>query len=178
MARICKAANYRNSLDVAQEAAAVRKLARRHEARLGGQEVGRGIVRKLHVVLSVGLLQAGLPGLQLLLPGFKAGRELSLQLVHLSLQRDKCQVGANARGGAALHPLALLLGLLPYNEGPVIGFLAEVRSLIADVLGWGVLTLLIVMAAYVVRGRWDRSRPKAAAPATFISRVGTGARTV
>ena len=87
-------------------------------------------------------------------------------------------VVAAAIVGAALHPLALLLGLLPYNEGPVIGFLAEVRSLIADVLGWGVLTLLIVMAAYVVRGRWDRGRRKSAAPPTFISRVGTGVRTV
>src|SRR6478609_6255266 len=59
--------------------------------------------------------------------------------------------------GAFLHPLTLILGLTPYDTGPFVGFLAEARALIADALGWGVLSLVIVMAVYVVGGRKSRT---------------------
>lgn len=55
--------------------------------------------------------------------------------------------------GALLHPLALVLGWLPLDTGPAIALLARAREGIADLLGWGVLSLLGVMAVYVVLGR-------------------------
>jgi cellulose synthase/poly-beta-1,6-N-acetylglucosamine synthase-like glycosyltransferase len=58
--------------------------------------------------------------------------------------------------GAVLHPLALLLGLAPFNTRWLVSFLVELRSLIADLLGWGVLSLLAIMVLYVVRGRVTR----------------------
>jgi cellulose synthase/poly-beta-1,6-N-acetylglucosamine synthase-like glycosyltransferase len=58
--------------------------------------------------------------------------------------------------GAVLHPFALLLGLAPFNTRGLVSFLVELRSLIADVLGWGVLSLLAIMVLYVVRGRVTR----------------------
>jgi cellulose synthase/poly-beta-1,6-N-acetylglucosamine synthase-like glycosyltransferase len=66
--------------------------------------------------------------------------------------------------GALLHPLALALGLLPFDTAPVIAWLVRVREGIADLLGWGVLALLFVMAVYVAAGR--RQVRSALAPAT------------
>jgi cellulose synthase/poly-beta-1,6-N-acetylglucosamine synthase-like glycosyltransferase len=59
--------------------------------------------------------------------------------------------------GALLHPLVLLLALAPFNTRAVVGFLGELRSVIADLLGWGVLSILALMAFFVVRGRVGRS---------------------
>src|SRR5438270_10227220 len=62
--------------------------------------------------------------------------------------------------GALLHPLALLLAAVPFDTRGVIRFLEEVRSVIADALGWGVLTLLALMVYFVLRGRLThRQRP-------------------
>ena len=61
--------------------------------------------------------------------------------------------------GALLHPLALALGLFPFDTGPLISFLAGIREGIADLLGWGVLALLAVMVLYVARGRRAQRRP-------------------
>jgi len=58
--------------------------------------------------------------------------------------------------GALLHPLSLLLGLAPFNTRALVGFLVEVRSLIADLLGWAVLSVLALMVFYVIRGRIER----------------------
>jgi hypothetical protein len=58
--------------------------------------------------------------------------------------------------GAFLHPLVLLLALAPFNTHAVVSFLGELRSVIADLLGWGVLTLLALMAVFVIRGRMSR----------------------
>jgi hypothetical protein len=55
--------------------------------------------------------------------------------------------------GALLHPLALLLAISPLDPRGVIRFMEELRSVIADLLGWGVLSLLAVMAFFVIRGR-------------------------
>src|SRR5437879_4816799 len=41
--------------------------------------------------------------------------------------------------GALLHPLALLLSVLPVPSHPVVSFLTELRSTIANFLGWVVL---------------------------------------
>jgi glycosyl transferase family 2 len=60
--------------------------------------------------------------------------------------------------GALLHPLSLLLGLAPFNTRGLVSFLVEVRSLIADLLGWAVLSVLAVMVFYVVRGRLERAQ--------------------
>src|SRR2546423_4809484 len=55
--------------------------------------------------------------------------------------------------GALLHPLAILLSLLPFDPQVVVSFLNETKSLIADILGWAVIALLAVMLALVIRGR-------------------------
>jgi hypothetical protein len=55
--------------------------------------------------------------------------------------------------GALLHPLALLLAISPFDPRGVIRFMEELRSVIADLLGWGLLSLLAVMAFFVLRGR-------------------------
>ena len=60
--------------------------------------------------------------------------------------------------GAFLHPLALLLAAAPFETRGLIRFLEEVRSVIADALGWGLLTLLAVMVYFVIRGRLTRKR--------------------
>ena len=61
--------------------------------------------------------------------------------------------------GAFLHPLALLLAIAPFETRGLIRFLEEVRSAIADLLGWGVLSLLAVMVLFVVRGRFAHHGP-------------------
>jgi hypothetical protein len=53
--------------------------------------------------------------------------------------------------GALLHPLALALA--PLHAGGFVAFLVELRSTIADLLGWGLLSLLAVMVVFVVWGR-------------------------
>src|SRR5438552_18031721 len=55
--------------------------------------------------------------------------------------------------GALLHPLALLLGVLPFDSHSVLLVLNGAKNLIADVLGWAVIALLVIMLAMVVRGR-------------------------
>src|ERR1700720_2726168 len=55
--------------------------------------------------------------------------------------------------GAILHPLALLLGLVPFDTHPVVAFLEAVRNVIANLLGWGLFSLVVIMLAYVIRGR-------------------------
>ena len=57
---------------------------------------------------------------------------------------------------ALLHPLALLMAAAPFDTRGLIRFLEEVRSVIADFLGWGVLGLLAVMALYGLGGRLVR----------------------
>src|SRR5713101_5335093 len=68
--------------------------------------------------------------------------------------------------GAFLHPLVLLLALAPFNTHGVVRFLAELRSVIADLLGWGVLSLLALMTLFVIRGRLSRAavQPSAELP--------------
>jgi cellulose synthase/poly-beta-1,6-N-acetylglucosamine synthase-like glycosyltransferase len=61
--------------------------------------------------------------------------------------------------GALLHPLALLLAIAPFGTRGLIRFMEEVRSVIADLLGWGVLSLLAVMVLFIVRGRLARRTP-------------------
>jgi hypothetical protein len=58
--------------------------------------------------------------------------------------------------GAALHPLAMLLTLAPFETRTVVAFLVELRALIADFLGWGLLSLLAVMLIYAILGRQKR----------------------
>lgn len=64
--------------------------------------------------------------------------------------------------GALLHPLAMVLALFPFDTAPLISTLVSIRETIADLLGWGVLALLVVMVLYVVRGRMFRQRPRPA----------------
>jgi cellulose synthase/poly-beta-1,6-N-acetylglucosamine synthase-like glycosyltransferase len=64
--------------------------------------------------------------------------------------------------GALLHPLAMALGVIPFDTAPLISTLVVVRETIADLLGWGVLVLLVVMTLYVARGRLLQGRPKPA----------------
>jgi hypothetical protein len=61
--------------------------------------------------------------------------------------------------GALLHPLALLLSISPFDPRGVIRFMEELRSIIADLLGWGLLSLLAIMAFFVLRGRLGSRTP-------------------
>src|SRR5438094_590262 len=60
--------------------------------------------------------------------------------------------------GALIHPLALLLGVMPFDSNGLQTFLTSAKFAIADVLGWAVVALLIVMLALVIRGRLAPSR--------------------
>ena len=60
--------------------------------------------------------------------------------------------------GALLHPLALLLTVIPFDTRGFIRFLEEIRSVIADLIGWGILSLLAVMVFVVLRGRLASTR--------------------
>jgi histidinol-phosphate phosphatase family protein len=55
--------------------------------------------------------------------------------------------------GALLHPLSLILGFAPFDIRGLMAALVEVRATIANLLGWGFLSLLIVMVGYVAWGR-------------------------
>src|SRR5437773_7895790 len=55
--------------------------------------------------------------------------------------------------GALLHPLSLLLGLLPFDSKGVLSFLNEAKLIIADVLGWALVGLLAVMLLLVIKSR-------------------------
>jgi cellulose synthase/poly-beta-1,6-N-acetylglucosamine synthase-like glycosyltransferase len=66
--------------------------------------------------------------------------------------------------GALLHPLAMLLAVLPFGSGPLIDLLVRVREAIADALGWGLVALLVVMSLYVVLGRRKARRPVISSP--------------
>src|ERR1700716_2842631 len=55
--------------------------------------------------------------------------------------------------GAVLHPLALLLGLAPFDTRPLVAILEAVRNAIANLLGWGLFSLVVIMLTYVIRGR-------------------------
>ena len=55
--------------------------------------------------------------------------------------------------GALLHPFALLMTVMPFDSSSLQAFLTSAKSGIADLLGWAVVALLIVMLALVIRGR-------------------------
>ena len=79
--------------------------------------------------------------------------------------------------GALLHPLALLLGVLPFDSHSVLLVLNGAKSLIADVLGWAVIALLVIMVLMVVRGRLAArpSLPATQAPDhSFGNRIAVG----
>lgn len=66
-------------------------------------------------------------------------------------------VVALAITGAILHPFSLILKLLPIDDRGAVSALIAARTLIADLLGWALLSLLIVMVVYIVRSRRHHS---------------------
>jgi histidinol-phosphate phosphatase family protein len=64
--------------------------------------------------------------------------------------------------GALLHPLSLVLSATPLDTSGFVAMLAELRSAIADLLGWGVLAVLVGMGIYVIWGRLFHRMPDAA----------------
>lgn len=60
--------------------------------------------------------------------------------------------------GGLLHPLSFALSLLPFNTVGLLLFLNAVKLIIADILGWAVVALLILMLVLVVKGRVAPSR--------------------
>jgi cellulose synthase/poly-beta-1,6-N-acetylglucosamine synthase-like glycosyltransferase len=67
--------------------------------------------------------------------------------------------------GAALHPLAFVLSMLPVDTRQLVAAMTEARVFIFNLLGWGIVALLIVMALFTFRGRLVRKaspRPPAA----------------
>jgi hypothetical protein len=69
--------------------------------------------------------------------------------------------------GALLHPFSLLLSLVPNTRG-FEGFLQATRSMIADLLGWGVLGLLVSMLAFIVWGRRSHRVSQSALANCFV----------
>jgi histidinol phosphatase-like enzyme len=69
--------------------------------------------------------------------------------------------------GALLHPFSLLLSLAPFDTRGFEGFLQEARLTIADLLGWGVLGLLLSMLAYIALGRLLNRASKSAVAGLF-----------
>jgi hypothetical protein len=69
--------------------------------------------------------------------------------------------------GALLHPLTLLLGILPFDSSGLIAVLTDAKSIIADILGWAVLALLAVMLALVIKGRLAPRPISVQAPAVY-----------
>ncbi len=61
--------------------------------------------------------------------------------------------------GAVLHPLLMLLGILPVDTHALISFLNAARSLIADFMAWGLLSVLVIMGLFVLRGRLRSPHP-------------------
>ena len=55
--------------------------------------------------------------------------------------------------GALLHPLSLLLSVMPIDTSNLQTSLTSIKDVIADVLGWAVVALLVVMLVLVIRGR-------------------------
>src|SRR2546428_2900754 len=55
--------------------------------------------------------------------------------------------------GAMLHPLSILLSALPFDSKSLVQFMTLAKGIIADVLGWAVVALLVVMLGLVIRGR-------------------------
>jgi histidinol phosphatase-like enzyme len=55
--------------------------------------------------------------------------------------------------GAVLHPLSALLGLAPFDTRPILAVLAEIRTVIGNLLGWGLFSVVVLMFVYVIRGR-------------------------
>jgi hypothetical protein len=74
--------------------------------------------------------------------------------------------------GAVLHPLALVLGLIPFDTSPLLAKLLVVRETIADLMGWRVLALVAVglaMAWHIVAFRLPSRPPPPAASADSMS---------
>ena len=58
--------------------------------------------------------------------------------------------------GAALHPLAFALSILPVDTRQLVAVLTEARVVIFNLLAWGIVGLLVVMGLFTVRGRLVR----------------------
>ena len=61
--------------------------------------------------------------------------------------------------GAALHPLAFVLSILPVDTRQLVAALTEARVFIFNLLAWGIVALVIVMALFTFRGRLVRKVP-------------------
>jgi hypothetical protein len=62
--------------------------------------------------------------------------------------------------GAVLHPLAFLLGLMPFDTRVLVSVVSDAKTLIADLLAWGLVGLLLLMVFFVSWGRAKARRPK------------------
>src|ERR1700682_6532543 len=58
--------------------------------------------------------------------------------------------------GAALHPLAFVLSMLPVDTRQLVAALTEARVFIFNLLAWGIVALVIVMVLFTFRGRLVR----------------------
>jgi hypothetical protein len=55
--------------------------------------------------------------------------------------------------GALLHPIAFVIARLPFDTGGLVSILSSIKSSIADLFGWGLVVLLLLMVAIIVRSR-------------------------
>jgi len=58
--------------------------------------------------------------------------------------------------GAALHPLAFILSILPVDTRQLVAALTEARVFIFNLLAWGIVALVVVMVLFTFRGRLVR----------------------
>src|SRR5438309_2020212 len=65
---------------------------------------------------------------------------------------------------ALFHPLSLILGFVPLDTRGFVAALVELRTTVANFVGWGLLSLLVVMAAFVAWGRRRSRRRMAVEP--------------
>jgi cellulose synthase/poly-beta-1,6-N-acetylglucosamine synthase-like glycosyltransferase len=71
--------------------------------------------------------------------------------------------------GALLHPLAFLLGLMPFDTRALVSIVSDAKTLIADLLAWGLVALLVLMLFFVFWGRAKARTPRGPRPVTFRS---------
>lgn len=60
--------------------------------------------------------------------------------------------------GTLLHPVSLLLRLAPFDARYLVATLTAVKTVITDLLGWSLFSLLLVMSATVWKERWKKGR--------------------
>jgi hypothetical protein len=96
VARANRASGDGHLLQITQEPAPIRELARRQEPRLGGDKVGDGLGNETRVMLGIGQGETRFAGLQLTLTSLQIGCKSGLQL-----SSPPCEIGVSGSTAGA-----------------------------------------------------------------------------